>query len=138
MTGEVRNASYPPGLFRNFINFSQRLYGVAYGNAPTMPFMRQFDIPASASTKYLSHVTFRVMHAGPVIMTLILLRNYCSAAGWLHFRNPFLATYLTVFTAASLFVIQKLLLSVVEAVLSVMVFGPECFVGMRRMCLAYW
>jgi len=194
MTGEVRNASYAPGLFKNFIVFAQRLYGVSYGNPPSIPFMRQFDIPASASTKYLSHVTFRVMHAGPVIMTLILLRNYCSAIGLLHFRNSFLATYLTVFTAASLFVIpkgllfldtipslrlcskrnhddsetgyvyepaqssphfvpsqrrrcscigvvriaQKLILSVVEAVLSVLVFGPECFIGMRRMMLAYW
>lgn len=35
-------------------------------------------------------------------------------------------------------IFQKLLLSIFEAVLSVLVFGPECFVGMRRMALAYW
>jgi hypothetical protein len=186
MTGEVRNASYPPGLFRSGITLSQRIYGFFHGEAPRPPFIRQYDIPVAWSTDYISHISFRVMHAGPAIMLIILLRNYCAhMPGMLTFRNNFLALPLTLFTLISLFVLpkgllvldmipslglsrrwrvagleyvpsadaprpppprkgsacaqflSKLLLSLVEAVLSALIFGPECLVGLHRMLLSY-
>jgi len=189
MVGEVRNASYPPGLFRNMIILSQRMYGLVYGDAPKPPFARQYDVPCGWSTEHLSHVSFRIMHAGPAVMSCILIRTYLMGCGLLHFRNAELGLNLTIFTFISIFVIPKgllaldlipsfrfgarkpdegcsyepsakgpvavirreetlasgcgmlwtrLLLSVVEAVLSVLIFGPECLLGLQRMCNAYW
>ena len=64
MVGEVRNASYPPGLFRVGIICAQRLYGLFNLNAPRPPFLRQHDIPVAWGTDYIAHISFRVMHAG--------------------------------------------------------------------------
>jgi hypothetical protein len=194
MVGEVRNASYPPGLFRVGITIAQRLYGLFNLNAPRPPFLRQHDIPVAWGTDYIAHISFRVMHAGPAIMLIILLKNYSAAVpGLLAFRNQFLSIPLTLFTLFSLFILpkgllvldmvpslklgkkhrdpsvmeeiiyepsadnpdgkrranewdrmsgpslfwHKIILSVMEAVLSALVFGPECLVGFHRSFLAY-
>ena len=50
------------------------------------------------------------MHAGPAVMTLVLLRTYMPALGFIEFRNKALGLYLTMFTATALFVIPKGLL----------------------------
>jgi hypothetical protein len=190
MVGEVRNASYPPGLFRVGIICAQRLYGLFNLNAPRPPFLRQHDIPVAWGTDYIAHISFRVMHAGPAIMLIILMKNYSAAVpGLLSFRNQFLSIPLTLFTLFSLFILpkgllvldmvpslklgrrnrepgfvyepsfdnpegkrqasefdrmsgaslfwHKIFLSFLEAVLSALVFGPECLVGFHRSFLAY-
>jgi hypothetical protein len=190
MVGEVRNASYPPGLFRVGIICAQRLYGLFNVNAPRPPFLRQHDIPVAWGTDYIAHISFRVMHAGPAIMLIILLKNYSAAVpGMLSFRNQFLSIPLTLFTLFSLFILpkgllvldmvpslklgqrkrepgflyepsadnpdgkrranvfdrmsgpslfwHKIFLSIMEAILSALVFGPECLVGLHRAWLAY-
>jgi hypothetical protein len=190
MVGEVRNASYPPGLFRVGIICAQRLYGLFNLNAPRPPFLRQHDIPVAWGTDYIAHISFRVMHAGPAIMSIILLKNYSAAVpGLLSFRNQFLSIPLTLFTLFSLFILPKgllvldmvpsmklgqrkrepgfiyepsaenpdgarreqawdrmsgmelfwykIFLSLLEAILSALVFGPECLVGFHRAFLSY-
>jgi hypothetical protein len=185
MVGEVRNASYPPGLFRIGIMVGQKFYGMFSSTAPKLPFLRQHDIPVAWGTDYIAHISFRVMHAGPAIMMIILLRNYSAAfPGALHFRNQFLSIPLTIFTIFSLFIlpkgllvldmipslglgrrrergllyepsadapeyppppimsgievfIKKVFLSLIEAILSAMIFGPECLIGFQRAFMAY-
>merc|ERR1719247_2955171 len=111
LTGEVRNATYAPGGFKAVMAFLQRVYGFFQGAIPQQPFIRQFDIPVAWSTDYISHISFRAWHAGPAIMTIILLRNYCvHVPGLLAFRNPMLSFPLTVFTIFSLFILPRGLL----------------------------
>jgi hypothetical protein len=185
MVGEVRNASYPPGLFRIGIMVSQKFYGMFSSAAPKLPPLRQHDIPVQWGTDYIAHISFRVMHAGPAIMMIILMRNYSAAfPGALHFRNQFLSIPLTIFTIFSLFILpkgllvldmipsiglgrrrergliygasadapeyppppvmsglevffKKLFLSMIEAILSALIFGPECLIGFQRAFMAY-
>merc|ERR1719388_19256 len=104
-------SSFPPGLFRVGIICAQRLYGLFNVNAPRPPFLRQHDIPVAWGTDYIAHISFRVMHAGPAIMLIILLKNYSAAVpGLLSFRNQFLSVPLTLFTLFSLFILPKGLL----------------------------
>jgi hypothetical protein len=187
MTGEVRNNSYPSGIFRAGIIFAQRLYALVHGDGPRPPFQRQEKVPVTWSSDYLAHVSFRIMHAGPAVMMLVLLRTYMPALGFIEFRNKALGLYLTMFTATALFVIPKgllildmipslelrkkeerpgvlytpavdspvppppkekvngctlflrmIYLAAIELILSALIFGPECLLGLQRMFLAYF
>lgn len=181
MLGEVRNACYPEGMWRSVINVMIFIYrGTFMQILWRRPYVRHEEIPASRGTEYLATMTFRVMHAGPVIMMVIVLRNILSPLGLLQFSNSFMAVYSTVFTIVALFVVpkgllfldvvpslrlnwpqdpsqrpvspqsressvnvpkflggKKIALSVLEAITSVFLFGPECLVGVIRMFRAY-